>query len=89
MMLSILSLNVCGVQRLDFENSLHYLIVMYNLDLMFLIGTKLSHVKLMHISTKFGFDGSHSIDSEGFYGALWILWRKSLFHAVLVHVPGR
>lgn len=61
-MLNILSWNVRGVQRLNFENSLHYIIAMYNLDLLFLIDTKLFVDKTMPIISKFGHEGYHVID---------------------------
>lgn len=85
MEVSIMYWNVQGVASASFRRSFKALVRNYNLSMVVLMEPQISGIKGDDFIRKSGFDYSHHVETEGFSGGIWLLWRSSIEVDVVVN----
>ncbi|KAF7844493.1 reverse transcriptase [Senna tora] len=72
--MNIIYWNVCGCGSFDFRRIFREVMLMNQLDLVFLTETRLSGERANQIIPTLGFDRYIKVDAMGFAGGMWLLW---------------
>ena len=76
--INLLIWNCCGVEKRNFGAFIRDLRMSYHFTILVLLETKISGFKADKVVRNIGFDGSFRVDTDGYVGAIWVLWDSSI-----------